>query len=121
MKSREEVELLKSNWSQDPCWDIEHSEGFEDYYNELVEFSEQHRKQNAIRWTEYRKTAFKQECAFPTDTILDGRSGLSRRDYFVAAVLSGLCAQEAMSAYEKENLADWAIEIADCTLEKMIK
>lgn len=38
MKTREDVEALKSNWMSDPCWDIEETEGFEQYHNELVKF-----------------------------------------------------------------------------------
>ena len=34
----EELEALKRNWVQDPCWDIEDTEGFEDYYEELLAF-----------------------------------------------------------------------------------
>ena len=39
MKTREEVEELKANWRCDPCWDIELTEGFEEYREELREFS----------------------------------------------------------------------------------
>lgn len=35
MKSRQEVEELKNNWRNDPCWDIEQTEGFEEYHDEL--------------------------------------------------------------------------------------
>ena len=38
MKTREEVEFLKSNWTRDPCWDIENTEEFEEYSNELLKF-----------------------------------------------------------------------------------
>ena len=38
MKSREEVEALKKNWLQDPCWDIYETEGFGEYRKELVTF-----------------------------------------------------------------------------------
>lgn len=37
--TREEVEALKKNWVEDPCWDIEHTgDGFEDYHDELLQF-----------------------------------------------------------------------------------
>lgn len=36
--TREEVEELKSNWFDDPCWDIYDTEGFEDYKDELMEY-----------------------------------------------------------------------------------
>ena len=38
MKTRIEVEALKRNWRDDPCWDIYETEGFEEYRDELVTF-----------------------------------------------------------------------------------
>lgn len=38
MKTRYEVEKLKTAWVKDPCWDIEATEGFEDYKDELAFF-----------------------------------------------------------------------------------
>lgn len=38
MKSREDVEQLKKNWKSDPLWDIERTEGFEEYYDELLAY-----------------------------------------------------------------------------------
>jgi len=38
MKTREEVEALKNEWLQDPCWDIDDTEGFEDYRDELAAY-----------------------------------------------------------------------------------
>ncbi len=38
MKSREDVEQLKKNWKCDPLWDIERTEGFEEYYDELLAY-----------------------------------------------------------------------------------
>lgn len=40
MKTREDVEHLKRDWCGDPCWDIEDTEGFEEYTAELVAFRE---------------------------------------------------------------------------------
>lgn len=37
-KTREEVEQLKRDWIADPCWDIEDTDGFEDFRSELYEF-----------------------------------------------------------------------------------
>ena len=34
-KTREEIEALKRNWYNDSIWDIEETEGFEEYYDEL--------------------------------------------------------------------------------------
>lgn len=38
MKTREQVEELKRQWLSDGCWDIETTEGFEDYHDELLKF-----------------------------------------------------------------------------------
>ena len=42
----ENVEKLKQQWLEDPCWDIEDSEGFEAYRDELLEF----RLEQEKRW-----------------------------------------------------------------------
>lgn len=41
-KSRYELELIKEKWLLDPSWDIENTEGFEEYKPELIAFSEKH-------------------------------------------------------------------------------
>ena len=38
MKTREEVEALKREWLAEPCWDLEKTEGFEEYHDELLMF-----------------------------------------------------------------------------------
>jgi hypothetical protein len=38
MGKREELELLKENWLKDPCYDIELTEGFEEFRHELYLF-----------------------------------------------------------------------------------
>jgi polyhydroxyalkanoate synthesis regulator phasin len=38
MKTREEVDALKANWLEDPCWDLYTTEGFEEYHEELGRF-----------------------------------------------------------------------------------
>ncbi len=40
MKSAEEINELKAQWCADPCWDIEHTEGFEAHHDELKAFSD---------------------------------------------------------------------------------
>ncbi|SHH06236.1 hypothetical protein [Tepidibacter thalassicus] len=35
---RTDVEKLKKGWLDDPCWDIEDTEGFEEYKDELLKF-----------------------------------------------------------------------------------
>jgi hypothetical protein len=44
-KTPEEIEKLKQNWLQDPCWDIYGTEGFEEHVEELKKYqAEQERK-----------------------------------------------------------------------------
>lgn len=40
--TREDVEDLKRNWQQDPCWDLADTEGFEEYREELAAFQQQY-------------------------------------------------------------------------------
>jgi hypothetical protein len=37
-RTREEIDDLKRGWKEDPCWDIEHTEGFEAHVAELRTF-----------------------------------------------------------------------------------
>ena len=38
MKTSEEINKLKLSWAKDPIWDLEWTEGFEDHYDELLDF-----------------------------------------------------------------------------------
>lgn len=44
MKTREQVEEIKRQWLCDPCWDIEETEGFREYKEELFAFRKQYEK-----------------------------------------------------------------------------
>lgn len=58
MKSREEVQRLKGQWIDDPCWDIEATEGYEDYYDELLAFRQtQERKWSKLEELRLRDLA----------------------------------------------------------------
>ncbi len=46
MKTQSEIMYLKANWLSDPCWDIEETEGFEEYKVELRNF----RLAQEIKW-----------------------------------------------------------------------
>lgn len=41
IRTREEVELLKKSWLLDPCWDIEETESFKEYKDDLLEFRQE--------------------------------------------------------------------------------
>lgn len=43
------VERLKENWKRDQCWDIENTEGYEDYKEELLAFRLQTEKETEER------------------------------------------------------------------------
>jgi hypothetical protein len=38
MKTKEEVENLKANWRDDPCWNVEDTRGFEEHKDELLAY-----------------------------------------------------------------------------------
>lgn len=45
------IEQLKKNWLVDPCWDIENTEGYEAYHDELLKF----RLEKEQEWDEKSK------------------------------------------------------------------
>jgi hypothetical protein len=50
MKTRQDVEFLKANWKDDPCWDLETTVGFEAYKDELLKYR---LSQEEKWWEEY--------------------------------------------------------------------
>lgn len=38
MTTTADIEALKRNWQADPCWDIEKTDGFNEYHDELLAF-----------------------------------------------------------------------------------
>lgn len=48
MKTPDEIKALKEDWFNDPCWDIETAEGFEDHKEELLNY----RLQCENKWKE---------------------------------------------------------------------
>ena len=50
IRTPEEIEALKKNWLQDPCWDIEDTEGFEAHREELLTWRKEYQaKREQIR------------------------------------------------------------------------
>jgi len=37
-KTPEQIQILKDDWRNDPCWDIEETKGFESHKDELLEY-----------------------------------------------------------------------------------
>ena len=53
-----EIRDLNDNWAADPCWDIEYTEGFALYHDELLAFHQQMQaKWDAERQVELREFA----------------------------------------------------------------
>ncbi len=50
IKTREEIDELKRQWNYDPCWDLEKTEDFENYHDELLAYSEARTKDNEARY-----------------------------------------------------------------------
>ncbi len=40
-RTPEDIEALKKSWVDDPCWDIECTDGFEAHYDELLAYSQE--------------------------------------------------------------------------------
>lgn len=54
-KTRKDVKKLKCDWVQDPRWDLENSEGFEAYRDELAAFRYERERQRKERRAEKLK------------------------------------------------------------------
>jgi hypothetical protein len=53
IKSKRQIAHLKRQWLADPSWDIEDTQGFEDYAVELARFRVEQEK----KWAEERQTS----------------------------------------------------------------
>lgn len=51
VKTKMQIEELKKDWENDPCWDIEDTEGFDAYYDELKVY----RLETEARWEQQQK------------------------------------------------------------------
>lgn len=54
-KTKGQIEALKQDWTNDPCWDIEDTEGFEAHRVELLAF----RLQKEAEWTAAREASIR--------------------------------------------------------------
>ena len=65
MKSKQEIQELKRGWKNDPCWDIEETEGFEDHREELFHYRlEKEREWNNDRLCKFQAKADELHCSF---------------------------------------------------------
>jgi hypothetical protein len=134
MKTREELENLKTDWRKDPFWDIEDTEGFEEYREELIEYHKQcsaeWENKNHERALKERKTrpafpSVKAKYGYEGDYqgLEEDEPGMSIRDYFAGQALAGLCANTSLDVI-KEKAKAFAIHsyvFADAMLEEREK
>lgn len=50
IRTPEEIERLFENWKEDPCWDLEFTEGFEAHHDELLRLSRSWKAECDRRW-----------------------------------------------------------------------
>ena len=124
MKTIYEVENLKTDWLKDPCWDVENTEGFEDYADELKEFSDKVIAEAKIRNRAITINTQKEASAFPvieTGMDYDGTpngdvhsiGGLSKREYFAGLAMHGiLAANVAESIWSDKLVIDTTQQLA---------
>ena len=102
MTTKEEVEKLKAGWREDPCWDIEDTEGFEDVREELL--------------------AFRKE--FDAESLAKREARIARRARIVA-VDTGITNQgtaQAISTYQEiEHEVEHINHGIDCSIEDRLK
>lgn len=86
-KTNEQIEALKINWSKDPCWDIEDTEGFEDHHGELLawrlDLEEKYRLADNAR-AELRRKMIKKVTGTSDDEIADSLFTFSEIESLVA-------------------------------------
>ncbi len=105
MKTIKEVEALKAQWLKDPSWDIENTDGFEEYAVELAGFTIEHQ---AI-WRAAREKA---EAEAYRNTPA---SEATLRDMFAAAVVPELA--RGFTDRYAEIIAERAYKIADAMMK----
>jgi hypothetical protein len=123
MKTREEVEDLKDNWLLDPIYDLEETEGFEDYRDELLAYRIDIEEKRAAYYERERIKRHFHDSAFATPAVLDGcdsvavyaNNGMSKREYFTALAMQAIISA-APGPMNVNFIAKRAQEVADATL-----
>ena len=67
MKTEEELRDLKANWQADPIWNIEDSEGFEEYQDELLAY----RQKCEENWAKAAERRTKRSTKYNIDLAVD--------------------------------------------------
>lgn len=123
MKTRQEVEDLKAEWRSDPCWDIESTEGFEEYKEELIEFSDKCQKEADEIWAKRKQRLIKEANVFPLNNadieVLAPYNGLTKRELFAAMAMQGC--MNGYAGNSSLNVAVWSVECADALITELNK
>lgn len=82
MKTKQEIDQLKSDWNGDGGWDLEDAEGFEEHREELLAYRKQVEAQRAERRAKEHELAIARllQPALASLPEKDGRGGLTRDD-----------------------------------------
>lgn len=116
MKTKEELEKLKEDWRRNPCWDIEETEGFEEYHDQLHSFRLEYEKECDIAWEAKRQNMFKH--ANVTISDRDNQyDGLSKRELFTAMAMQALIQSKADVG--ANYIGELAVMYADNLLEHL--
>jgi len=122
MKTREEVDELKRQWKRDPIWDIEETEDFEEYREELVKFHEECRiKREVEREKENKKWGGGP--AFPCNSPdgFEAYKGMTLRDWYAGQALVGIINSDCSFKMDVERRAELAYRVADAMIAQREK
>ncbi len=108
MKTREEVETLKQNWLNDPCFDLDKVDGFDEYGVELCAFAMEHEAEWKAAYEKREAEKYRNTPA--TEATL--------RDMFAAYAMQGelACVPASEGNWPADALATRAYVIADAMM-----
>jgi len=117
--TRADVEKLKRNWAEDACWDIEDTEGFEAYRDELLAFSQQKEKEwKADRRREIKACADRHNVSIEdAEKILALEVGIENMVRSTAGAFA-YSLREAGVALETSEVEDFIDRIAEIAVTK---
>ncbi len=125
-KTREDFEKLKADWLKDPNWNIENTEGFEEFTVELTGFREHHEEEWKIASEQRRQKELMTAPAFPlieTNYLYGGEpngfessGGLTKREMFAAMAMLGMISE---GCDVPEVTARLAVGMADALIAEL--
>lgn len=119
MKTREEVEQLKADWIADPCYDLEETEGFEEYREELFDFSEKRKIIFEERFQKEKKRILREAKVSCIDDLR--YNGLTKRELFAAMAMQGILANPERVGGRDQELVQYSAMLADALIEELNK